>query len=82
MPDQQIRFKIENHQTWGIKYMNKLFNEHIAQGKSPVLLDILCTQTQQLLPSQGLKDGKQMPLHNMVPFLSDEELQQEMVLKL
>ena len=75
-------FKIDNHQAWGISHMNKLFAKYIAQGDIPVLLDMLCTQNQQLLPSQGLKDGKQMPLHNMVPFLSDEELQQEMVLKL
>ena len=48
----------------------------------PYILDCVCTEDQQLLPSQGLKEGKQMPLHNMVPFLSDEELAAEMVVPL
>jgi acetolactate synthase I/II/III large subunit len=43
------------------------------------IIELGCTSNQQILPSQGLKDGKQMPLHNMVPFLSDEELAAEMV---
>jgi hypothetical protein len=29
-----------------------------------------------------LKDGKQCGLHDMAPFLSDEEMQQEMVINL
>jgi hypothetical protein len=49
--------------------------------EKPVLIDVQCTQNQQLFPSQGLKDGKQMPLHNMAPFLSDEELAAEMVVQ-
>ena len=48
----------------------------------PTIINCICTKNQQLLPSQGLKDGKQMPLHNMAPFLSDEELAEEMVVKL
>jgi acetolactate synthase-1/2/3 large subunit len=48
----------------------------------PALFNCICTQDQQVLPSQSFKDGKQAPLHNMIPFLSDEELQQEMVIKL
>jgi acetolactate synthase-1/2/3 large subunit len=48
----------------------------------PVLFNCICTPDQQVLPSQAFKDGKQAPLHDMIPFLSDEELQQEMVIKL
>jgi acetolactate synthase-1/2/3 large subunit len=48
----------------------------------PALFNCICTQDQQVLPSQAFKDGKQAPLHDMIPFLSDEELQQEMVIKL
>jgi hypothetical protein len=44
-------------------------------------MDILCLQTQNILPSQSFKDGKQAPLHDMMPFLSDEELAAEMVNK-
>ena len=56
--------------------------KELLEANHAALINLICADTQQLLPSQGLKDGKQMPLHNMVPFLSDEELQQEMVLKL
>ena len=48
----------------------------------PALFNCICTQDQQILPAQSFKDGKQAPLHDMIPFLSDEELQQEMVVKL
>jgi len=47
-----------------------------------IIFDCRCTPDQQVLPSQSFKDGKQAPLHDMTPFLSDEELQQEMVIKL
>lgn len=49
---------------------------------TPIIIECVCTQDQQVLPSQAFKDGKQAPLHDMIPFLSDEELQQEMVVKL
>jgi acetolactate synthase-1/2/3 large subunit len=48
----------------------------------PIIIECVCTQDQQVLPSQSFKDGKQAPLHDMIPFLSDEELQKEMVVKL
>ena len=47
-----------------------------------IMFECICTQDQQILPAQSFKDGKQAPLHDMIPFLSDEELQQEMVVKL
>jgi len=48
----------------------------------PIIIECICTQDQQVLPAQAFKDGKQAPLHDMIPFLSNEELQQEMVVKL
>lgn len=48
----------------------------------PAIINCVCTQNQQILPAQGLKDGKQAPLHDMVPFLSDEEMKAEMVVSL
>ncbi len=75
-------FGIENHQTWKTKHMNELFAINFSQEIDPVLIDVICTQDQQVLPSQSFQDGKQAPLHDMIPFLSDEELQQEMVVKL
>jgi len=67
-----------------IKYIESLYI-HFKLSLSTfdtVLFDCICTQDQQVLPSQSFKDGKQAPLHDMIPFLSDEELQQEMVIKL
>jgi acetolactate synthase I/II/III large subunit len=43
------------------------------------IIECLCAHDQQILPSQAFKDGKQAPLHDMMPFLSDEELAAEMV---
>ena len=57
------------------------FKPHFEQDIS-MIINCICTKNQQLLPSQGLKEGKQMPLHNMAPFLSDEELAEEMVVPL
>jgi hypothetical protein len=36
---------------------------------------------QEILPAQALKNGKQAGLHDMLPFLSDEELEKEMIIK-
>jgi len=54
----------------------------VFNTSNPTIINCFCTQNQQVLPSQSFKDGKQAPLHDMIPFLSDEELQQEMVVKL
>jgi acetolactate synthase-1/2/3 large subunit len=56
--------------------------KEVLEADRPIIIDCYCTQDQQILPSQSFKDGKQAPLHDMTPFLSDEELQQEMVVKL
>jgi acetolactate synthase-1/2/3 large subunit len=46
---------------------------------NPVLVEVLCRENEEILPAQGLKNGKQAPLHDMVPFLSDEEMKKEMI---
>jgi acetolactate synthase-1/2/3 large subunit len=56
--------------------------ELLLSDDDSIMFECICTQDQQVLPSQAFKDGKQAPLHDMTPFLSDEELQQEMVIKL
>lgn len=58
--------------------MNKVFRQDF-NSKEPWIFDCRCTESQQILPSQSFKDGKQAPLHDMIPFLSDEELENEMV---
>jgi acetolactate synthase I/II/III large subunit len=48
----------------------------------PAIIDCQCLAEQEILPAQALKAGKQAGLHDMTPFLSDEELAQEMIVKI
>ena len=73
-------FKISATRVWSVAVMDRHFPS-IFGKHCPFIVDILCTENQQILPSQSFKDGKQAPLHDMVPFLSDEELAAEMVNK-
>jgi acetolactate synthase-1/2/3 large subunit len=50
--------------------------------KGPVIIDCQCLSEQEILPAQALKNGKQAGLHDMTPFLSDEELAREMIVKI
>jgi hypothetical protein len=51
-------------------------------SRDPIIFNCNCTADQQILPAQAFKDGKQAPLHDMIPFLSDEELREEMMVQL
>ena len=73
-------FKLPFVKTWSTTTMDKHFR-NIFLKPTPFIVDVMCVQTQQILPSQSFKDGKQAPLHDMMPFLSDEELAAEMVNK-
>jgi acetolactate synthase-1/2/3 large subunit len=50
-----------------------LFNE-----PGTAIIDCICKIEQEILPAQALKNGKQAGLHDMIPFLSEEELLNEM----
>lgn len=71
-------FRISATKTWSIPTMDKHFRS-IFTMTAPHIVDVICAESQQILPSQSFKDGKQAPLHDMYPFLSDEELAAEMV---
>jgi acetolactate synthase-1/2/3 large subunit len=73
-------FHINAVKVWGHAVMHK-YMPQVFETVTPYIMDILCLQTQNILPSQSFKDGKQAPLHDMMPFLSDEELAAEMVNK-
>jgi acetolactate synthase-1/2/3 large subunit len=73
-------FEIDATKVWSIPTANRYFPKAFLKT-SPIILDVLCAKSQQILPSQSFKDGKQAPLHDMMPFLSDEELAAEMVNK-
>jgi acetolactate synthase-1/2/3 large subunit len=57
------------------------FGEFFAES-GPCIIDCRCKADQEILPSQALKNGKQAGLHDMTPFLSDEELAREMIVKI
>lgn len=52
------------------------------QKPGPVIIDCQCLEDQEILPAQALKNGKQAGLHDMAPFLSEQELREEMFVKL
>jgi hypothetical protein len=47
-----------------------------------MIINCVCKQDQEILPSQALKNGRQAGLHDMAPFLSAEELEKEMIVKI
>lgn len=46
------------------------------------IYDCVCLRDQEILPAQALKNGKQAGLHDMTPFLPDNELEEEMIVKM
>ena len=81
MEDVASAFKIKAGRAWSIKTLDK-YVEMAMKQTAPYLLDCVCTEDQIIMPAQTFKKGQQAPLHDMFPFLSDEELQQEMVVSL
>lgn len=69
--------------SYGIKYhkieSSKNINEIqcLLDVEGPIIIDCICVKEQQILPSQSFKNGKQAPLHDLVPFLPDEEIKKE-----
>jgi acetolactate synthase-1/2/3 large subunit len=57
------------------------FPEILAKA-GPCIVDCRCHTDQEILPAQALKDGQQAGLHDMTPFLSDDELACEMIVKI
>ena len=60
-----------------LENFGEIFNE-----VGPAIIDCRCLPDQEILPAQALKNGKQAGLHDMTPFLSDEELAREMIVKI
>lgn len=54
------------------------FNDTLSI-KGPVIIDCICYPEQEILPAQALKNGKQCGLHDLTPFLSEQELTSEMI---
>jgi acetolactate synthase-1/2/3 large subunit len=58
------------------------FAFRMSKTGGPIIWDCVCHMDQEILPAQGLKNGKQAGLHDLVPFLSDEELRSELLVDL
>lgn len=70
-------FKITNNQELDA-YMPSLLRRHY-----PVIVEFMSQNTLDVLPAQAIKpDGSQGGLHDMAPFLTEEELNQEMIVKI
>lgn len=57
------------------------FKELLSKD-GPMIIDCKCLADQEILPAQALKNGQQCGLHDMTPFLSDDEMKSEMVIEL
>ena len=56
--------------------------DELMHDMSPAIVEIMCKRDQEILPAQAIKampDGRrsQAPLHDMTPFMSQEELDRE-----
>ena len=70
-------FKVTNNEELD-KYMPSLMRRNY-----PVIVEFMSQNTLDVLPAQAIKpDGTQGGLHEMAPFLSDEELASEMIVKI
>lgn len=74
--------------TFGLGYHDaRLFSDLVKFGDifstpGPAIIDCKCKEDQEIQPSQALKNGQQAGLHDMAPFLTDDELASEMIVKL
>jgi acetolactate synthase-1/2/3 large subunit len=74
--------------SFGMDYVDMRLENDLKQFKEiltkngPCIIDCKCKIDQEILPAQALKNGKQCGLHDMSPFLSDKELNEEMVINL
>jgi len=74
-------FGFDYHQLTSKADLDK-FAFRMSKTGGPIIWDAVCHMDQEILPAQGLKNGKQAGLHDLVPFLSDEELRSELLVDL
>lgn len=74
-------FGIDYQRITGARMLDEKCND-LMHTKTPILVEVMCKRNQEILPAQALKtseDGSklQAPLHDMYPFLSEEEMSRE-----
>ena len=73
-------FEMPFHDMRRVLHLENFSN--ILESTQPTIINCLCKLDQEILPAQALKNGKQAGLHDMTPFLSEEELAREMFVKI
>jgi acetolactate synthase-1/2/3 large subunit len=77
--------KVANTFGLGYKEINNVNQlkefKYIFNTPGPMLVVCKCNTDQEIAPGQGLKNGKQAGLHDLFPFLSDIELNEEMIVE-
>ena len=58
-----------------------LISEHFLH-KKPIIIDVICSTEQEVLPYQALKNGQQAGPHDMAPFLPEKTIQEESFINL
>lgn len=73
-------FEFDYYNLATVKDLNDLGK--ILDDFGPALINCKCQSNHEILPAQAFKNGKQAGLHDMTPFLSEQELAEEMIVKL
>ena len=65
-----------------INTKDKLKNiKTLLHSTKPMIIDCECLSQQEITPSQAVKNGKQAGLHDMYPFIDEEEMKNELINK-
>lgn len=73
-------FNIEFKSAKTVEELYNIFKQ--MNGEDPIIIECVCMKNQEIYPAQAIKNGKQAPLHDMFPFLSEEELTKEIMINL
>lgn len=60
------------------KYLDETIKFALKYNE-PCIVEIKCDPNQKIIPTLAMKDGKSCPLHDLYPFLSEEEMKKEMI---
>lgn len=61
-----------------IKDLDSKIQESISLN-TPVIVEVICWTNQKIVPGLAMKNGKSCELHDMAPFISDSEMEKEMI---
>lgn len=75
-------FELEYSFIFDKKNLKRYFIDEYKSSNKPRIVEVFCKPFEmEVTPSQAMKDGKQAGLHDMYPFLPEEVLNEEMIIK-